>query len=44
MLKRIHLQGVGPAPEMDVELAPRLNLLTGDNGVGKTFLLDIAWW
>lgn len=29
---------------MDVELAPRLNLLTGDNGVGKTFLLDIAWW
>jgi AAA domain, putative AbiEii toxin, Type IV TA system len=44
MLKRIHLQGVGPAPELDVELAPRLNLLTGDNGVGKTFLLDIAWW
>ena len=44
MLKRIHLQGVGPAPELAVELAPRLNLLTGDNGVGKTFLLDIAWW
>src|SRR5436305_295295 len=44
MLKRIHLQGVGPAPEMAVDLAPRLNLLTGDNGVGKTFLLDIAWW
>jgi hypothetical protein len=44
MLRRIHLQGVGPAPELDVDLAPRLNLLTGDNGVGKTFLLDIAWW
>jgi hypothetical protein len=44
MLRHIHLEGVGPAPEMSVELAPRLNLITGDNGVGKTFLLDIAWW
>lgn len=44
MLRLIHLEGVGPAPEMTVELAPRLNLITGDNGVGKTFLLDIAWW
>jgi hypothetical protein len=44
MLRHIHLKGVGPAPEMSVELAPRLNLITGDNGVGKTFLLDIAWW
>ena len=44
MLRLIHLEGVGPAPEMSVELAPRLNLITGDNGVGKTFLLDIAWW
>jgi hypothetical protein len=43
MLKLLHLQGVGPAPEMSVELASRLNLITGDNGVGKTFLLDIAW-
>ena len=24
--------------------APRLNLLTGDNGLGKTFALDLAWW
>src|SRR5262249_28249319 len=22
----------------------RLNLLTGDNGLGKTFVLDVAWW
>jgi hypothetical protein len=27
-----------------VELADRLNILTGDNGLGKTFILDIAWW
>ena len=35
---------VGPAPAMDLELAPRLNLITGDNGLGKSFLLDVAWW
>jgi hypothetical protein len=29
---------------MELELAPRLNLITGDNGLGKSFLLDVAWW
>ncbi len=44
MLQHIHLKGVGPAPELDLEFAPRLNLLTGDNGLGKSFVLDIGWW
>ncbi|WP_434391087.1 AAA family ATPase [Melittangium boletus] len=44
MLESLHLQNVGPAPEMELELAPRLNLITGDNGLGKSFLLDTAWW
>lgn len=44
MLESIHLKNVGPAPEMTMELAPRLNLITGDNGLGKSFLLDVAWW
>ena len=44
MLEYLHLKNVGPAPEMEVELAPRLNLITGDNGLGKSFLLDVAWW
>jgi hypothetical protein len=44
MLESLHLRNVGPAPEMRMELAPRLNLLTGDNGLGKSFLLDVAWW
>jgi hypothetical protein len=44
MLQNIHLKGVGPAPELSLEFAPRLNLLTGDNGLGKSFVLDIAWW
>lgn len=44
MLHSLHLQNVGPAPAMDLNLAPRLNLLTGDNGLGKTFLLNVAWF
>lgn len=44
MLTSLKLVGVGPAPEMELDLAPRLNLVTGDNGLGKTFLLDVAWW
>lgn len=44
MLERLELQNVGPAPHMLLELAPRLNLITGDNGLGKSFLLDVAWW
>ncbi|MDA1014292.1 MAG: ATP-binding protein [Planctomycetota bacterium] len=44
MLEYLHLTNVGPAPEMELELASRLNLITGDNGLGKSFLLDVAWW
>lgn len=44
MLEYLHLNNVGPAPEMELELAERLNLFTGDNGLGKSFLLDVAWW
>lgn len=44
MLESLQLRNVGPAPEMKMKLAPRLNLITGDNGLGKSFLLDIAWW
>ncbi len=44
MLESLHLKNIGPAPEMEMELSPRLNLITGDNGLGKSFLLDVAWW
>ncbi|KFA89747.1 AAA family ATPase [Archangium violaceum] len=44
MLEALHLKNVGPMPETEMEFAPRLNLLTGDNGLGKSFLLDVAWW
>ena len=44
MIEYLHLENVGPAPELTMELGPRLNLITGDNGLGKSFLLDVAWW
>ncbi|NTU54478.1 MAG: AAA family ATPase [Chlorobiaceae bacterium] len=44
MIRELHLQGVGPVPEMSLSFADRLNLFTGDNGLGKTFLLDVVWW
>ena len=44
MLKHVKLTNVGPAPKLEFELSPRLNLITGDNGLGKSFLLDVAWW
>ena len=44
MLESLKLKNVGPAPQMKMDLAPRLNLITGDNGLGKSFLLDVAWW
>jgi hypothetical protein len=44
MLEYLRLRNVGPAPEMEMQLAPRLNIITGDNGLGKSFLLDVAWW
>lgn len=44
MLKYLRLENVGPASEMVLEPAPRMTLITGDNGLGKSFLLDVAWW
>ena len=44
MLELLHFKNVGPASELRIELSPRLNFLAGDNGLGKTFLLDAAWW
>ena len=44
MLRSLKLTNVGPAPKLELKLADRLNLLTGDNGLGKSFLLDVIWW
>jgi hypothetical protein len=45
MLKCLELRNVGPASHLALNpVAPRFNFLTGDNGLGKSFLLEAAWW
>jgi predicted ATPase len=44
MLEMLHLKNVGPANEMKLEFGSRLNVITGDNGLGKSFILDCAFW
>lgn len=36
--------GLGPAEKFVLEPADRLTLITGDNGLGKSFLLECCWW
>ena len=44
MLDFLRFHNVGPSPSLGIQFNPRLNVLTGDNGLGKSFLLDAAWW
>src|SRR3712207_3421041 len=44
MLERLAFENIGPISGQELEFGERLNLLTGDNGLGKTFILDVAWW
>lgn len=44
MIEEIETIDVGPARHLKAKFKPRFNLLTGDNGLGKTFLLDAVWW
>ena len=43
-LAYLGLKGVGSARQLEFEPGERLTLITGDNGLGKTFLLECAWW
>jgi hypothetical protein len=44
MITRLKLHQIGPAPDLEADFGERLNLVTGDNGLGKTFLLDACWY
>ena len=44
MLEYLKLKNIGPAEKMELEFGSRFNILTGDNGLGKSFLLDAAWY
>ena len=44
ILRHLESIGVGPVSVLAFTPGDRLNVITGDNGLGKTFLLDLAWW
>lgn len=44
VLKHLSLNNVGPVETLTFEPGKRLSLITGDNGLGKSFILDCAWW
>lgn len=44
MIKSLSLSNVGPFKQMDLSFGSRLNVLTGDNGLGKSFFLDLIWF
>jgi hypothetical protein len=43
-LRQLKMRSVGPSRRLEYYPAQRMNLITGDNSLGKTFLLDIIWW
>lgn len=43
-LRWLEIEEIGPAGKFRYEPGDRLNLITGDNSLGKTFLLDLIWW
>jgi len=42
-LRKLQIKGTGPA-DLTIEPAQRLSVVTGDNGLGKSFILECAWW
>ena len=40
----LKLTNAAPSPEMNLDFGQRLTIVTGDNGLGKSFLLDFTWW
>ena len=43
-LAAIEVSRVGPADRLSLDLGNRLTVIAGDNGRGKSSLLDVAWW
>ena len=43
-LQYLELREIGPAEFFRYEPADRLNIITGDNSLGKTFILESIWW
>ncbi|MGN0877903.1 MAG: AAA family ATPase [Oligosphaeraceae bacterium] len=44
MIRKVALTNVGPLPDLEIGFGEGLNVITGDNGLGKSFLLDVVWY
>ena len=44
MLEYLKIENTGPFSTAELTFAERLNVITGGNGLGKSFLLDVIWW
>jgi hypothetical protein len=44
MLQQVSLHNIGAMSLNAGSFAPRLNLVAGYSGTGKSFLLDVLWW
>lgn len=44
VLRLLEIKGVGPSRHLQFNPAERLSIITGDNGLGKSFILECAWW
>ncbi|MDR0753087.1 MAG: AAA family ATPase [Holosporaceae bacterium] len=43
-LSFLKLDNIGPTTSLTFEPNSRLNIITGDNGLGKSFIMECAWW
>lgn len=43
-LNELRIKGVGPINSISYSPGPRMNIITGDNSLGKSLLLDAIWW
>ena len=44
MLLKFKKKNVGPMEDKELVFAPHVNVFTGDNSLGKSFLLDLLWF
>ncbi|GMV28067.1 MAG: hypothetical protein AMXMBFR59_01920 [Rhodanobacteraceae bacterium] len=43
-LAKLTATGLAPIDPLSVDFGERVNLVTGDNGLGKSLILDLAFW
>lgn len=44
MIRVLKTKNIAPIKNLDIEFGSRFSVITGDNGLGKSFILDLVWW